>query len=171
MGRVESNHGPATRFETGVVAGVLDAVLSGRPDEGWVPRYDVAYVDWQIGRCPALECATIWTDALESKTAAVLWRARGGTRWRVAIWAQPDHPAHARSVLIEAVRRAGEQGGHQLSAVVAETDGQTQALLADAGFRRSDLVFPLYVLAGSTGTAVEGLGYQCYLDSDLAYRF
>jgi hypothetical protein len=74
-------------------------------------------------------------------------------------------------VLIEAVRRAGEQGGHQLSAIVGETDGQTQALLADAGFRRSDLVFPLYVLAGSTGTAVEGLGYQCYLDSDLAYRF
>jgi hypothetical protein len=57
-----------------------------------------------------------------------------------------------------------------VSALVAEVDTHTRQLLAQAGFQRTELAFPLYVLAAAP-TPVTGLGRLSYLDSDLAYRF
>ena len=160
----------SARSEAGVSRHALEPVLARRPDEGWAPHYDLDYVDWQLGRCPAVEALTVSSLDPEAATGAVTWRARSGKEWRLVLWAHADRGA-ARAVLAEALRQADVAGGHLMSAIVAETDVRLQTLLAEAGFAPTDLVFPLYVLAGPTASPVDGLSQLGYLDSDLAYRF
>ena len=162
--------GSSVRVAPGVHASALEGVLAGQAAGRWVPQYDVDYVDWQIGRCPAVECATIWTTDPAGASAAVIWRALKGRQWRIAVWSSLGAPTHAQSVLGEAVRQVRLQGGFGLSAVVAEGDGPGQQLFEGAGFRRTPLAFPLYVL-GTAAAPVTRLGRLSYLDSDLAYRF
>ena len=162
---------PQTRVEPGVCAAALGPILSASSMERWVPRYDVEYVDWQIGRCPAVESATVWDADTAAATGAVIWRAVHGFRWRIVLWTLAGSAAHAGAVLAEAVRQVRARGGHALSVLIAARDDAGQELFQTAGFRRSKLGVPLYVLGSRRGPGPEGLTRLSYLDSDLAYRF
>ena len=149
----------------------LEPILAACAQERWVPRYDVEYVDWQVGRCPAVESATVWATDTAAATGAVIWRAVRGFRWRIALWTLARSAAHAGAVLAEAVRQVRARGGHALSVLIAAADVDGQELFHSAGFRRGRLAVPLYVLGSRRGPGPEGLTRLSYLDSDLAYRF
>ena len=162
---------PQTKVQAGVCAHGLEPVLGAADPDSWTPRYDVAYVDWQLGSCPAVEVATIWATDKQAATGAVIWRALNGSRWRIALWTLAHSAAHAGAVLAEAIRQVRNRGGHALSVLIASADTRGQALFKSAGFRRSGPGVPLYVLGSRANPGPEGLRRLSYLDSDLAYRF
>ena len=162
---------PQTRVHAGIYASALEPVLGSAAPDPWTPRYDLAYVDWQLGRCPAVEVATVWASDHGAATGAVIWRARNGSRWRIELWTLAESAAHAGAVLAEAIRQVRKQGGHVVSVLLASADTLGQSLFSSAGFRRSRLAVPLYVLGSRVNPGPEGLRRLSYLDSDLAYRF
>lgn len=163
-----------TRVEAGV-AHALDALLAAPRGPGWFPAYDTSYLDWVVGRCPVLECASILApDDGAPRAAALLWRRReSAARWRLALFAAPDEcgpDGLARAVLARAAREARRRGGSLLSLLLSRLDDDLASAVRGGlrAFEREPQ--PLYVLV-SRSPDVDELGRLSYLDADLQYLF
>ena len=161
-----SSPGPArsgVRIEGGIAGAIEPVLAAGGP--GWRPRYDLQYLDWQIGRCPALDCFTCHAPG----AAAVLWHARGDqSHWRMAAWSA-GAPDALDSVIAATVRHVFESRGELLSAVVSRLDAAMLSALRAARFRMHPRRRALFGVSG--GAPCEELRPLSFLDTDLAYRF
>lgn len=171
--------------ERGVSASVLAPLLESAAaaaddgDNGGTlrPAYDVEYVDWVCGRCPAVEAWTchLMSDRGSAAAAAVVWRLRAVPReWRLALWSAaapaPDAVAPARAVVRRCVRLAGAHGGELLSTVVAAAEPALDRLLRETGFRRSRNPIPFYDTPAAGTPALDGaVRGLSFLDTDMAY--
>lgn len=164
--------GSAVRNESGLARAAAGLIEAER-GEGWSPRYDFEYVDWQIGRSPVLASQTSFSPAQgEPQAAALYWRPRTSPEfWRLAVWAAPDSGDHLKAALGEAVSRVYESGGLALSTIISRLDADRLAVLRSAGFiAKSRRALYQCTASGSENPACE-LSRLSYLDTDLAYRF
>jgi hypothetical protein len=97
----------------------MDALTAAAPPGALMPRYDVAHLSWQLGRCPVVECWTLMSTPEEPEAGAVVWRARRSeVDWRMALWshAQP-HGSHGSlaAVVRAAIRLVYDGGGEVVS--------------------------------------------------------
>lgn len=138
---------------------------------GWYPHYDPAYVEWVIGRCPLLDCGSVWVPADDGPVAgAVLWRLRSSSfLWRLALWARPDSPDALRAVLAEAAHQARRQGGSLLAVMVSHLDNDFTAALRAERWLATRGSSPLLVITRKRH-AVDDLSRLSYLDVDLAHQ-
>jgi hypothetical protein len=161
----------AVESEAGVSPALMRALASATGDgDGWVPTYDFEHLQWMLGRCPAVESASVYSTGTAPPAAAVVWRPTAGRRWRMALWQAPGAEVQAAAVIDESVRLIDQQGGHAVSTIAARTDVAALALLSAANFQEGELSLPLYVLSAGE-TPVHDVARLSHLDSDLAYRF
>jgi hypothetical protein len=160
----------AARFDPGVSRAIAPLLVAGG---GWRPRYDFEYVDWQIGRCPALLSATCYAPADSPQAAAALWRTRQDPGlWRAAIWAHPDAREAADSVAAAALEHAYENQGEVLSILVSRLDRELAGILRRRGFFTRRPRRPLDAILNAKGNEpFEELHGLSFLDTDLAHRF
>jgi hypothetical protein len=151
----------------------ITPLLESQAKEGWSPRYDFGYLDWQIGRSPFLQCWTSYSPSGgEPSAAAVYWRpAHSSDFWRMAVWCRSGQPDRLEVVIREAVATIYSLGGMAVSSIVSRLDHDLQQPLRSAGFLRLGARRPLYICAGKQGSAVQELQGLSYLATDLAYRF
>ena len=149
------------------LSGQLASLLERAEGDGWSPRYDFAYVDWQIGRSPLTRCWTSYAPVEgESRAAAVYWRAAASRdSWRLAVWYEAEYLGPLRRVVQEAVAEIDSQGGMKVSAIVSRHDRGLQQVLRSVGFLPFGPRRPLYVCAGSGGDAPPELRGLSFLDT------
>jgi hypothetical protein len=166
------------KIESGVsplLAPLLAAARAAR-NEGWAPEFDQDYVDWQVGRCPALVSRTCCFPADRPRAAAVYWRRRKSPGlWRMALWMRPGAGDEMRAVLAGTMQDVHRQGGRVVSTLTASADLEGHRLLEDSGFRRTADRRPLFIFgkgsgAGAAHPAAGEFQGLSYLASDLAYR-
>ncbi len=154
------------------VADALGPLLESRSPAGWSPSYDLEYVDWQIGRCPALESWTcFFQDGRGPLAAVLLWRLKGSRRsWRLAFWVVPGSEEVLEHVLDNAISRVYGEGAVSVFAMVSSSDHDYLKLMKSRGFieRGRDPVF----VCSPRGKPVEFADVTDlnYLATDLAYR-
>jgi hypothetical protein len=160
-----------------IEAGLPPRVISmlGEPAAGdWHPLYDAEYVDWQLGRCPAITC---WSCSISSesplRTAALIWRSRSSSRyWRLAFCGAGDDLEKIEVLAGAIVAFVYAQGGIALFAMASHLEGDLVDLLARRGFLRRRSRLPFYVVRGRhPELPIEEFSVSNFLDADLAYRF
>jgi hypothetical protein len=164
---------PLVETASGLVPKIAP-LLELRQEEEWQPCYDMAYLDWQIGRSPLLRSWTSYSPrAGEPRAAAVYWRPMSSAHfWRLAVWWHRGHPDHLQAVIKETIAQVYHEGGAALSAIVSRLDVETVRVLRSAGFLKLGRGRPLYICTGAQRSqAVKELRGLSYLDTDLAYRF
>lgn len=164
------------RSDVATTAGLdprIGPLLEMERNDGWYPRYDLEYVDWQVGRSPLLHCTTSCAPAAGTPRAAVLaWRPRASTDfWRIAAWWHPEYPEYLTAVIREAVSRVYEAGGWGISAIVSHRDAQLIGALKTSGFVGGGLRRPLFLCTSKEAAPLDELRGLSYLDTDTAYRF
>jgi hypothetical protein len=164
------DRGSGPRVEAGVSPALAD-MRQCVSDNECVPSYDHDYLDWQLGRCPGIESASVLSPSREARAGALCWRLTGGKQWRMALWVGGAAEESAHAVVWKALNEIARRGGHAVSAITSRTDAATAALLENAGFRATGRELPLYVLSRAGLTAPQSLARLSYLDSDLAHRF
>lgn len=155
------------RCESGVSARI-EPLLEQGDEVGWHPRYDLAHLEWFLGRCPHVVCHTFVAEG--SRAAALLWRHADSRRaWRTVVWSAADSEDALGSVLVSARRFVQQQRGWALSTVVAESQRDTQTELRRAGFLRRPRRLPVYVCTEEERApeGAERLSPISYLDTDL----
>ena len=160
---------------SGEIAPLLDAELartaSGNPTR---PAYELAYVDWLLGRCPEIETWTVLAGTNGPPgAAAALWRRRAtpNPEWRVVLWQLPGDNAAARAVLDAAARRARAEGGNMLAAMVSFNDTERRDAFASSGFSPRRGNHPLYISARSADQPCLPISGLSLLDTDMAYIY
>lgn len=154
------------------VADALGPLLESLSPPGWSPSYNLEYVDWQIGRCPALESWTcFFQDGRGPLAAALLWRLKGSTRsWRLAFWVVPGSEEVLEHVLDNAISRVYGEGAVSVFAMVSSSDHDYLKRMKSRGFieRGRDPVF----VCPPRGKSVEfaDVTNMNFLATDLAYR-
>ena len=135
----------------------------------WSPRYDLAFVAWAIGRCPALESWTCHTEG----AAALLWKARGSRdHCRLRVWWRSGAEAELEAAIGAAAATAYHQRATTVSVLASHLDREILAALRQAGFRTSGARMSMCHLPPPHRTsAIDELAGLSYLDTDLAYRF
>lgn len=166
---------PARGHQVTTEAGVSSAIgnlTEEASSDGWGPSYDLGYVDWQIGRCPAVTCATCYGPSKPPAAASVFWTPRaGGGAWRMVLWTRAGADDHGGAVLDQTIREVERHHGDVISTIVSRRDRTSTTLLTGAGFRPTGRSFPFYVLATGNAARPSELSRHSYLDSDLAHRF
>ena len=160
------------------VSPVIEPLLEQPPSSHMRPRYDLAYVDWALGRCPAIASATtfIRRTANEARAAVVHWRATDSKEsdrtWRMALFSEPGAERELSAAVDHTLALALQQGAHAVSAIAAKEDRAVIDLLRARGFFASRTLRPLWYFRreGDTTDMVQ-LDGASYLDTDLAYRF
>ena len=155
---------------------VLDADRArSAPDGAWRPAYDLAHLEWIIGRCPELEAWTILASETDAARAgAVLWCKRGGERgeWRLVLYHDALGSRDAIDVIAAAEQHARSSGGTVLMSVVARNDDARNVAFQSAGFRVGRSRQPLYIsTAGEPDQCSVPMTGLSYFDSDFAYLF
>lgn len=161
------------RVERGV-SPAISALLESERGPGWSPRYDFEYLNWQVGRCPAVVSWTcIAPGEAGSRAAALFWRPVDSSNlWRTAVWMEAGGQESLRAVLREVVRRIYGEGGVAVSAIVSRLDHDLIQILREIGFVRIGAPRPLFVCTpGRNRGSLDEPGRLSYLDTDLAYRF
>jgi hypothetical protein len=170
---VPLRHASGVRIVDGVSADLtplLDAELrktaGGKPAR---PAYDMAYLEWLIGRCPLLESWTAMASAGDA--GAIMWRLRElpNVEWRVALWNLPGATRSAGTVLDGCAVYARAAGGTHLAAMVAMNDDERRNTLATAGFSPRRGRHPLYISTKSASQPHGAMTALSYLDTDMAY--
>lgn len=137
-----------------------------------LPLYDLNYVDWQVGRCPALISATCISRLSTSPRAALFfWRTVDTVDfWRIAIISQVDAYEEIDDILTSVLEHIYQHGGSLISVLISRLDLDLHRLLKAKGFvagaRR-----PLYILTSDSKGPTEELQRLSFLDTDWAYRF
>ena len=160
--------GVAVEVVSGVDAGL--AALFDAPRPGPCrPRYDHAYLDWQVGRRPGVRSMSLIARKGGAPVAgALLWACGHQPKhWRAAFRSVPGAGNALRAVVAMAAERAAGEGGILLSAMLSHLDGETLAALRAARFLEGSERQPLYI-TWEDGTAEEGFADLSYLDTDLA---
>ena len=156
------------------VAPLLEHALARRPQPTPAPAYEWEHVQWQCGRCPAIES---WTclDARDAaaSAAALVFRARCAPgHWRMVWWEPADGAGTAGATVLRAATAfARAQGARSLSAIVSRADERAARRLRAAGFRLQRGGQPLYVNPADRAAFVpfDRVGALSYLDTDLAH--
>jgi hypothetical protein len=132
-------------------------------------RYALDYLEWQIGRCPAVSCYT----CLTAGAAILLWTPRNGKGfWRMAPFVRDGSPDAVRAALAVAIRHVHDLGGLRIAVLLSHRDEFLRKIVAAHGFAVARERRMMNVLArpDSIDAAVE-LTEVSFLDSDMAYRF
>jgi len=160
-------------IEPGIPARAMSAFDEAAPGD-WHPLYDSEYVEWQLGRCPAMQC---WTCSISSespvRTAALLWRSRSSSAyWRLALCGARSDLEKIQMVVGAIVSFVYAQRGVALFAVASHLENDLADLLVRQGFLRRRARLPFYAMRGRRSELpMDEFGVLSYLDSDLAYRF
>lgn len=154
------------------VSPAIPHLLDNLGADPWRPAYDLQYVDWQIGRCPALISNTCYfPDAALPEAAIVCWRPRMKNAWRIAVLALDQAWDQVPALLSTVIRHIYNNRGTSISMVARAADKRLTEILTDAGFSTRPEEMPLYVVTPRRAESVPELSHLSYLDCDLAYRF
>jgi hypothetical protein len=163
--------------EVSIVPGLAPEIVPLMGDvapDVWCPSYDFSYVDWQLGRCPAILCWSCWWPAAPPiRTAALIWRSRNSARyWRLAFFGDiADLPA-INELTRAIVAFVYSQGAVALFAIASDLERVLVNALAGLGFFSRSRRLPLYILRGrNSQLPADEFGVLSFLDADLAYRF
>jgi|GEM_PF-940576 len=164
---------PLTKIVNGVST-KIEALLGVSCTDGWFPRYDMAYLEWQLARCPVIMCWTSYIPA-DSRVpaAALLWRSVSSTGcWRLALLYEEGAKDEIGTVLKESLQHIYTQGGVSVAILVSRLETELAATIRDNGFRQCREAEPLYIYSGrSTSQPIGEMRGLSYLDTDLGYRF
>jgi hypothetical protein len=160
-------------FEPGV-SKILGLFLDPPQHGELYSRYDLEYVQWQVGDCPFLfsETCTV-TDASTPRAAALIWREKASPDfWRFAVWSREGAGKELETLVSSVIRRVYDYKGFLLSFVVSRLDQSLIGLLRRRKFLTAPRRRPLHIIASTnTGEGVPELWPLSYLDTDYAYRF
>jgi hypothetical protein len=160
------------RWQEGA-ARAIEPLLGVDASSDWRPRYGFDYIDWQIGRCPAIDSWTCYfDDGSGPRAAALCWRLREDNGlWRIALWGVEEEREPLMAVLDGVVERVFRERGFIVSALVSRVDAMVAEVLMARGFRPAQAAAPLFVCGGTgpEGTVGE-VADLSYLATDLAYR-
>ena len=160
-------------FEPGV-SNVLRSVLEPEQRGDMYSRYDLEYVQWQIGACPLLSSETCYLAGESSpRAAALVWRQNASTDfWRLALWACSGAQKEVGVLLSHVIRHVYDRDGFLLSVVVSRLDTSSIDVLRSKQFLAAPRRRPLHIISNKrTGEPVPELWPLSYLDTDFAYRF
>jgi hypothetical protein len=126
---------PAKTVTEPGVPDVIEPVFSGSRARGWHPTYELADVQWAVGRCPAIEAFTTYDRNGACPSAAVVhWRSvRSAKRWHGTLWTREEDPERLSACLSEAVRNISRRGGSRLTIMVSCEDRDYIRLLKSHG--------------------------------------
>jgi hypothetical protein len=160
-------------FEPGV-SKILGSFLEPSQHGDLYARYDLEYVQWQVGDCPILFSETCYiTDGSTPQAAALYWREKTSPDfWRFAVWSREGRETELETLLSSVIRRVYDYKGFLLSFVVSRLDQSLISLLRRRKFLAAPRRRPLHIMATKkTGETVPELWPLSYLDTDYAYRF
>jgi hypothetical protein len=164
---------PRVSIEPGLSVRVSSLVENHSGDR-WRPLYDSEFVDWQLGRCPAIACWSCYSSSGSPlQTAAVIWKSRSSKGfWRLAFCGATDDLEEI-SVLVRAASAfVYGQRGIALFAIASHLEGDLIRLLAQRGFLRRRERLPFHVMRGrQSGLPTDEFAALSFLDTDMAYRF
>ena len=165
--------GHSVRIEPGV-ARAIGPLVQRNHGKRWFPRYDLAYLEWQLVRCPDVICWTCYVPAESGAVApALIWRPVNSTdSWRLALWWQEGAREELAAVLTEAIHHAHNDNALIVWLIASRLDADLIALAKSKHFRPSSQRMPLSIYTRrSTSQAIDEVARLSYLDGDLAYRF
>jgi hypothetical protein len=160
-------------FEPGV-SKILGSFLEPSQHGELYARYDLEYVQWQVGDCPLLFSETCYvTDGSTPRAAALCWTEKASPDfWRFAVWSREGGEAELETLLSSVIRRVYDHKGFLLSFVVSRLDQSLIGLLRRRNFLAAPRRRPLHIIARKkTGETVPELWPLSYLDTDYAHRF
>jgi hypothetical protein len=166
-----------SRIGVSIEPGLSPRVISVLGDVGpcyWQPLYDSEYVDWQLVRCPTVNCWSCWISSdSPPRTAALIWTSRSSTGyWRLAfcgVMADLERIEALTGAIASFVRG---QKGIALFAMASHLESGLMNLLARQGFLRRRAKLPFYVMRGrNRELPLDEFKTLNFLDADLAYRF
>lgn len=136
------------------------------------PRYDHAYLDWQVGRCPGIRSLSCYVNGDGApRVGAIAWcRTADPRSWRAAFRYAPGDESQLDAVVAAMASAVTREGGALLSTIVSRLDRGEMALLRRNGFVEGSQRWPLY-LSGETDACEGGFAGLSYLDTDLATFF
>jgi hypothetical protein len=170
---VRLSRDPKISIEPGLSARVT-SLVEKRAGDGWRPRYDSAFVDWQLGRCPAITCWSCYNSSESpSRTGALIWKSRSSKGfWRLA-FCGPTDDLEQVSVLVRAIASfVYEQRGIALFAIASHLESDLIRVLGQRGFLRRRNRLPFHVMRGrKPDLPTDEFAALSFLDTDMAYRF
>lgn len=161
--------------EATVENGISPAVaqLFDQPARGACrPRYDKAYLDWQVGRCPGIRSLSFYAGGPgPPRAGAIAWCRSADLRsWRAVFRYTLGGESELDAVVAAVATEVSRAGGALLSTIVSHLDHEEMALLRRNGFIEGSQRWPLY-LSGDTTACETGFAGLSYLDTDLATFF
>lgn len=164
-------HRPGSRsldVVPGVAHELAGAFAAQRRSTALYPVYDAAYVQWQVGRCPALECYSCRSDG---GAAGLIWRSRAPSReWRMVLACPPEDAAGLPGVVRSLVRAAYELGADvvKVRAAAADAEAWLGGVLTPVGFHVSGRL-PYFAFDAEARPGVDAtMSGLSYLDVDEA---
>jgi hypothetical protein len=162
----------AITIESGLSPRVI-SLADAAPRGDWRPLYDSEFLEWQFGRCPAINC---WSCSISSdsplRTAALIWRSRSSKKfWRFVFCGETPDVEKMKQLLAAIVSFVYSQGCIALFAIASHKESGLAASLRRQGF----LPYGRLPFYGMRGRCAELPTHEftalSFLDADLAYRF
>lgn len=170
IGRVPS---PSKARLSSALTSSIEPLLEASREEDPQSRYDLAYLNWQLMRCPILisGVCTVPGDSTP-RAAAFFWRlANKPAFWRIALVSEPRAPEELDLALTRVIQHIQSQRGWMISVLVSHLETDLLRSLKNKGFIAAKGRRPLFIMdSDSKGTPGE-LKKLSYLDTDYAYRF
>jgi hypothetical protein len=155
------------------VSKVLTSVLNSEDHGDMYSRYDLEYVQWQIGDCPVLLSETCYLGGRATPSAAaLLWREKQAPEfWRMNLWVAQGAQKEADALLSGVIRHVHDSGGFLLTMLVSRLDIASINLLRAKHFFLSPRRRPLHIIdSKKTGKPVPEMWPLSFVDTDMAYR-
>jgi hypothetical protein len=152
------------------VASLVEKTTGGQ----WRPRYDSEFVDWQLGRCPAIACWSCYCSSdAPLRTGALIWKSRSSKGfWRLAFCGATDDLQQVGALVRAVTSFVYEQRGIALFAIASHLEGDLVQMLAQSGFLRRRDRLPFHAIRGrKADLPTEEFAALTFLDTDMAYRF
>jgi hypothetical protein len=160
--------GEAVGVADGVAGAVADLAEATADTRECAPRYDRAYLDWLVGRCPSLESFSCYAgEGPRAAAGALFWsQPSADGAWRVALWGRGDADREQAAVLKRGIHEAWLRGGTRMEALVSRLDTKLLAVFGNCGFAECGR-HPIHIFAAKNSrTPVEEPRAVTFLDGD-----
>lgn len=158
--------------ESGIPDAIMPILEAAGPGKCY-PKYDLDYIDWQIGRCPNLSSFTCYVSGASTpQSAAIFWRPADSTDfWRMVLFTGGEDKSEIASLLATGIRQVYDQKGMAIRTLVSRLDTELIGILEANGFFQHRRL-PFHVLSNETADApLDAMSGLSYLDGDHAYIF